>query len=67
MCAGVDQIEPDRRIRRNWAFCRRLLKGGRDRKGNGAERQWVAGSGGGGGLEGGLEDLVDAVQGADFC
>ena len=34
---GVDQIGPDRRIRRNWAFCRRLLKGGRDELGKGRE------------------------------
>ena len=51
---------------RNSGLRESLLKGGRDRKGNGAERQWVAGSGGGGGLEGGLEDFVDAVEGADF-
>ena len=36
MHAGTDQIEPDRRIRRNWAFCRRLWKGGRDELG-----KWV--------------------------
>ena len=35
MRAGADQIEPDRRIRRNWAFCRRLLEGGRDELGKG--------------------------------
>ena len=33
MRAGADQIEPDQRIRRNWAFCRRLPSRGEVRWG----------------------------------